>query len=54
MGMGLSIRSIIEAHGARLRETANAPHGAIVYVSLPVGLASPLRNIALNRSPSAS
>jgi len=39
MGMGLSLRSIIEAHGARPRETANAPHGAIFHLSLPVGLA---------------
>ncbi len=54
MGMGLSIRSIIEAHGARLPVTANAPHGAIFHSSLPVGPASLLRNIALNSSPSAS
>ena len=32
-------------HGARLRETANAPHGAIVHLSLSVGLTSLLRNI---------
>jgi signal transduction histidine kinase len=54
MGMALSIRSIIEAHGARLRATANAPHGAIFHLSQPVGPASLLRNIALNSSPSAS
>ena len=54
MGMGLSIRSIIEAHGARLRATANAPHGAILRLSLPLGPASLLLNIELNSSPSAS
>ena len=54
MGMGLSIRSIIEAHGARLRATATAPHGAIFHLSLPIGPASRLRNIALNSSPSVS
>ena len=43
--MGLSIRSIIEAHGARLRETATAKHGAIFHLSPSVGLASLLRNI---------
>ena len=54
MGMALSIRSTIEAHGARLRATANAPHGAIFRLSLPVGPAALLRNIAVNTSPSAS
>ena len=33
--------------------TANAPHGAIFQLSLPVGPVSLLRNIALNSSPSA-
>jgi PAS domain S-box-containing protein len=38
MGMGLSIsRSIIEAHGGRLRVMPNAPHGACFEFSLPVG-----------------
>ena len=54
-GIGLSIsRSIIEAYEARLWAIANAPHGAIVHFCLPVGPASPLRNIALNSSPSES
>jgi signal transduction histidine kinase len=37
MGMGLSIsRSIIEAHGGRLRATPNGPHGAVFRITLPV------------------
>jgi C4-dicarboxylate-specific signal transduction histidine kinase len=36
LGMGLAIcRSIIDAHGGRLRATANAPHGAIFQFMLP-------------------
>jgi signal transduction histidine kinase len=37
IGIGLSIsRSIIRAHGGRLWASANAPHGAVFRLSLPV------------------
>jgi PAS domain S-box-containing protein len=37
LGIGLSIsRSIIEAHGGRLTAGANAPHGAVFCIGLPV------------------
>ncbi len=35
-GMGLSIsRSIIEAHGGRLRASPGSPHGAVFQIGLP-------------------
>jgi PAS domain S-box-containing protein len=38
MGLGLAIsRRIIEAHGGRLWATANAPHGAVVQFTVPIG-----------------
>jgi signal transduction histidine kinase len=38
MGLGLAIsRRIIAAHGGRLWATANAPHGAVVQFTLPLG-----------------
>jgi signal transduction histidine kinase len=38
MGVGLSIcESIIEAHGGRLRATANVPRGAVFQFTLPAG-----------------
>ena len=37
LGIGLSIsRSIVEAHGGRLRAAPNQPHGAVFGFSLPV------------------
>ncbi len=37
LGIGLSIsRSILEAHGGRLSAAANAPHGTVFLISLPV------------------
>ena len=37
LGVGLSISlSIVEAHGGRLSAAANAPHGTVFVVSLPV------------------
>jgi PAS domain S-box-containing protein len=36
MGIGLSIcRSIVEAHGGRIKVTANAPRGAALHITLP-------------------
>jgi PAS domain S-box-containing protein len=42
LGVGLSISfSIVEAHGGRLSAAANAPHGTVFLVSLPVNEATP-------------
>ena len=38
LGLGLAIsRRIIEAHGGRLWATAQAPHGAVVQFTVPMG-----------------
>jgi signal transduction histidine kinase len=38
VGMGLAVsRSIVEAHGGRIRATANAPHGAVFQFTLSIG-----------------
>ena len=38
LGMGLTIsRSIVEAHGGRLRPKANTPRDAIFEFTLPIG-----------------
>jgi len=52
LGMGLAIcRSIVQNHGGRLWATPNEPHGAVFYVTLPIGeksLESPESPRALN------
>ena len=38
LGLGLAIsRRMIEAHGGRLWATANAPHGAVMQFTVPIG-----------------
>ena len=38
LGLGLAMsRSIIEAHGGRLRATTNVPRGAVVQFTVPIG-----------------
>jgi PAS domain S-box-containing protein len=42
LGIGLSIsRSIVEVHGGRLSAAANAPHGTVFLISLPVNETAP-------------
>jgi len=42
MGMGLPIsRSLIESHGGRLWATANSPHGAVFWFTLPAAGENP-------------
>jgi PAS domain S-box-containing protein len=42
LGIGLSIsRSILEAHGGRLSAAANAPHGTVFSISMPVNEPAP-------------
>ena len=54
-GMRLSIQPLDHPRRrAGLLATANVLHGAIFRLRLPVGEASLLRSIALNRSPNAS
>ena len=53
MGMRLSIEPLDHpGRRAGLWATANAPHGAIFRLRLPVGAVS-LRNIGLNRPPNS-
>ena len=47
LGMGLSIsRSIIEAHGGRIRATVNSDHGLTLHIGLPCESGSPASPVA--------